>query len=207
MSSSVKEYFGNVKNAVVSIFEGLSVTLSYCVRKPVTIQYPDRIPKPVEEMLPESYRGFIEPDIAICTGCGLCQRTCPIGVIGVDVERDPETKARFLVRFDTDLSRCMFCGLCVEACPTGALQHTNEFEASTASIINLFMRYVKPGERHPVYKPVKGEEAVRRPVGEAFREIRREWDADAPLDPKTVRGKIRWKPQINLEESHESGQR
>ena len=149
--------------------------------------------------------GLIEIDLGKCTGCGLCQRTCPIGVIGIDVERNPETKSRSLVRFDTDIARCMFCGLCVEACPTGALKHTNEFEASTANVINLVMRYVKPGEKHQVFKPVKGEDPVRRKIGEAFKEIVKEWDAPAPLNPQETRGKVRWNPQPIKEEPNESG--
>ena len=37
-------YFRNIKEAVTSIAEGLAVTASHMIRKPFTIEYPDRLP-------------------------------------------------------------------------------------------------------------------------------------------------------------------
>jgi Fe-S-cluster-containing hydrogenase component 2 len=54
----------------------------------------------------------LEVDHALCVGCDLCQRYCPIGVVGVD----------------PDLKKAVKCDLCqgdprcVAACPTGALE-------------------------------------------------------------------------------------
>jgi formate hydrogenlyase subunit 6/NADH:ubiquinone oxidoreductase subunit I len=37
-------YFQHIKQAVATIFDGMAVTASHMIRKPYTIQYPDRIP-------------------------------------------------------------------------------------------------------------------------------------------------------------------
>ncbi|MCH7911762.1 MAG: NADH-quinone oxidoreductase subunit I, partial [Deltaproteobacteria bacterium] len=54
------EYFKNIKDTVFTIFEGMTITFSHFLRRPMTIQYPDRIEKPVQETLPLRYRGILE---------------------------------------------------------------------------------------------------------------------------------------------------
>ena len=65
-------YIKNIFETVTTIFEGMAITLSHLVRRPMTIQYPDRIDKPVQETLPLRYRGILEVDMDICTGCLAC---------------------------------------------------------------------------------------------------------------------------------------
>jgi len=196
----IKQYFKNIKNACVSIFEGMAVTFSYMFRKPVTIQYPDRTPKPVPDMLPPGFRGILEVDTGICTGCLACMKRCPIGTIYIETERDAETKKNYLTRFDIDVARCMVCGLCTEVCPTNAIRHATEFEASTANVINLLMQYVKPGEKVPVYKISKEEEPKGQPQNEPYRQIKKTWDAKPAVAADTVRGPVRWKTRLKAEE-------
>ena len=193
MVVALKNYFLNIQKAAFSIFEGLAVTLSYMVRKPMTIQYPDRIPIPVPEMLPSGYRGVLESDTSICTICMACMKRCPIGVIHIENERDLETKKNYLTRFDIDIARCMVCGLCTEVCPTGAIRHSTEFESSSGSVINLVLHYVPPGTKVAAYKQVKGEEAKGLPQNEPFRRVRKAWNAPTAISPESVRGKVRWK--------------
>ena len=71
-------YLGNIIDTVTSIFEGLAVTFSHFVRKPFTVQYPDRMGIRVQDTLPFRYRGILEVDLEICTGCLACERACPI---------------------------------------------------------------------------------------------------------------------------------
>lgn len=156
MSTAVARYFGNIWTAASSFYEGLSVTLSWLFRRPMTIQYPDKIEKPIEEQLPERYRGILEVDIRYCIGCSACMRTCPIDCITVEVAKHPESGTRMLTRFDIDISKCMFCGLCVEVCPTGCLHHTTLFEGTNGRIENLILRYV--GTPVEPFKLKKGEE-------------------------------------------------
>ncbi|HEX7624358.1 MAG TPA: NADH-quinone oxidoreductase subunit I, partial [Anaeromyxobacteraceae bacterium] len=138
-------YFGNMKETVQSFWHGLSITLSYLMRRPITTQYPDRTELPVRDMLPPRYRGFLEVDSSICTGCQACERACPIGCIQINLEKDAQNpKQRVVSQFDIDEAKCMFCGLCVEPCPTGAIQHTREFEATQRSVRNLTFRWADP---------------------------------------------------------------
>jgi formate hydrogenlyase subunit 6/NADH:ubiquinone oxidoreductase subunit I len=139
--SGLAEWFRDVHRSVASILEGLGVTMSWMFRRPITIQYPDKIDKPVQEMLPEGYRGVLEVDVRLCTGCLLCSKTCPITCIDLEVSKN-EAGGRDITRFDIDISRCMYCGLCSEACASGALAHTPEFEASSPDIRQLNLHFV-----------------------------------------------------------------
>lgn len=163
-SKGVRRYFKDIKDAVTTIFEGMSVTCSHFVRKPYTIQYPDRVPVRVQDTLPFRYRGILEVDLEICTGCLACERACPIDCIVIDAPKDQKTKEMLLTRFDIDIAKCMYCGLCSEVCPTGSIHHTTEFEGADFSLESMIRRFVKApvvaykakkdGETDPVVAPM-----------------------------------------------------
>ena len=181
MIARVKQYSANIGRAASTIFEGMAVTLSYMVRKPMTVQYPDRVEKPVKETLPERYRGFLEVDMGICGACMGCVRACPIECIAIETEKHPEHK-RVMTRFDIDIAKCMYCGLCTEACPHGAIRHTPEFEAGTANLSNLVFRFIEGDFVVPV-KMTKGEKPETVPIGSIASRLIREWNAPAPQLP------------------------
>jgi NADH-quinone oxidoreductase chain I len=177
MSGAATDYFRNIWSASSSIFEGLVVTFANMLRKPITIQYPDRTEKPVHEMLPERYRGFVECDPGICTACKLCEQACPIDCIAIVVSKNAEGQ-RGMTEFAVDIGKCMYCGLCVEPCPTGAIRMTTQFEAATENYDDLVLRYIPEGE---FVLPAKAKQALelptpprgelaRKAVGRAIRE-------------------------------------
>ena len=187
----VSNYVGNIKNTVTSAWEGMSVTLSYMFRRPMTVQYagpeaaarfPDAL---VQHTLPSRYRGFLEVDMDICTACQACERACPIHVIAIEIEKDPAApKNRVMTRFDIDEAKCMYCGLCVEPCPTGAIQHTREFEGSQRILSNMVLRFVDPARPIAPYKPPKGATAYPRVMlGEITRGLTKKWDSHPPPFP------------------------
>jgi len=184
MALSAREYAVTVKDTVQSIWHGMSITLSYLLRRPVTVQYPDRTPLPVRDMLPPRYRGFLEVDPLICTGCQACERACPILCIQITLEKDPANpKQRMVSQFDIDEAKCMYCGLCVEQCPTGSIQHTREFEGSVRNIRNLTFRWADPAHPFPIYKVDKNAEYYPRvPLGSLVRAMMesRPWNAPPP---------------------------
>lgn len=156
--SAVRKYFKNIYQLFYSILEGMAVTLSYLFRRPMTIQYPYKLDKPMDEIIPDRFRGILGVDLRYCIACLLCQTTCPIACIAIDVERNPETKERFITRFDIDISKCMFCGLCVEVCSTGTLHHSKIFNGTSRHVENLVLEFVDTPVR-PFVKP-KSEEDI-----------------------------------------------
>jgi NADH-quinone oxidoreductase subunit I len=112
-------------------------------RPPTTVQYPDRLPRPLVDTLPERYRGFLEVDLATCTGCKACERDCPINVIAIDLEKLPEAEGgqRVMTRFDIDMAKCCYCNLCTIPCPTECLQMTPKYENSVYNRANLLYHY------------------------------------------------------------------
>ncbi|HJZ87838.1 MAG TPA: 4Fe-4S dicluster domain-containing protein [Polyangia bacterium] len=179
-----RSYFGNILQSAKSVLEGMAVTFSYMFRKPITTQYPDRVPVPVADTLPERYRGFLEVDMDICIACKQCERDCPINCIVIDLVKREDGK-RGMTRFDIDMGKCMYCGICVEACPiesqspgdtevSKCIRMTREFEAATEDFNTLTFRFIRPGDFVIPYKPKKGagiEPSRRR--GEIAREVKR----------------------------------
>ncbi|HAN44417.1 MAG TPA: 4Fe-4S ferredoxin [Ruminococcaceae bacterium] len=79
--------------------------------KPATTQYPA---KPCE-YTPRT-RGKIEIEIEKCIFCGMCQRKCPTGAIGVE---------RAQKKWQIERFSCIQCGACVEVCPKKCLEMNN----------------------------------------------------------------------------------
>jgi NADH-quinone oxidoreductase subunit I len=149
-------YFRHLREAVTSIFDGMAVSASHLIRRPYTIQYPDRIPVRVQDTLPFRYRGILDVDMEICTGCLACDRACPIDCIAIAIEKNAQTREIIISQFDIDIAKCMYCGLCSEVCPTGSIHHTTEFEGADFSLESLIRRFIT--EPVIAYKAKKGPE-------------------------------------------------
>ena len=161
LEAAMRRYFKNIYHSLHSITEGMAVTMSYMFRRPATIQYPNKLEKPLENQLSDRFRGILQVDINYCIGCRVCENTCPIDCIAITTEKNKETKKRFLTRFDIDISKCMYCGLCSENCSTSAIYHTKVFNGISRDIENLIIRFVdKPTA---LYKLPKGSDPMDTP--------------------------------------------
>jgi NADH-quinone oxidoreductase subunit I len=190
------DYFQHFKEALATIFDGMAVTASHMIRKPYTIQYPDRIPVRVQDTLPFRYRGILDVDLEICTGCLACDRACPIDCIAMAIEKNAQTREIIISQFDIDIAKCMYCGLCSEPCPTGAIHHTTEFEGSDYSLESLIRRFV--AEPIVAYKPKKGPEPdpdVAQLLERGMKYVD-EWAQPAVDKPPTIKPAAAVKPAI-----------
>src|SRR3970040_3194546 len=149
-------YLRDIFETVVTIFEGLSITFSHLVRRPMTLQNRDVIDRPVQEPLPKRYRGHLEVDMEICTNCKACERECPITCIAITDSEEPNKK-RWMTQFDIDLAKCIYCGTCSEVCPTGSIRHSQEFEGACYNPAAMARHFVLDSPVAP-FKPAKGGE-------------------------------------------------
>ncbi|MBI4283933.1 MAG: NADH-quinone oxidoreductase subunit I [Chloroflexi bacterium] len=99
------------------ITKGLTVTVKYLLRHPITTQYP-------EQRLNTSRR--IRGNELIwsqkkCTGCSTCAKTCPQGAIEIVTSTNLGENKYVVEKYQVDTGYCIQCALCVEACPFEAL--------------------------------------------------------------------------------------
>jgi hydrogenase-4 component H len=93
------------------------------------------LPYPAAPHDPEpGFRGKLAVAADKCFGCGGCANVCPAGVI---VIRDTAQLTRVLEFF---WCRCTYCGRCQEVCPESAITLTQEFETSTDSAGDMYIR-------------------------------------------------------------------
>lgn len=135
----LKEYIGNIVEAVTTTAKGMRITAKYGVnpKEEVTLQYPEE-----RWQVPERYRGFLHNDIKRCTSCQMCVRICPVDCISLEAVRGAD-KRFVLVSYDINIGRCMYCGLCVEACPTKSLTHTSGYEKASLERGELILHFVE----------------------------------------------------------------
>ncbi len=132
----MKEYFGNIYTALVTIFIGMKVTLKHMFVPSVTIQYPD-----VKPQLPDRERNRLYVNMDDCIGCDQCARACPVNCIEIETTKSLPTedlgktsngkkKVLWVTHFTIDLAKCCYCQLCVYPCPTECIYMTDVYEFS-----------------------------------------------------------------------------
>ena len=131
----MRDWIRNVRLAVLTISQGMYITLWYMLqtfrRQTYTqhYEYPEK-PVPVKPR----YRGFHRFDLTTCIGCDKCARACPVDCIYIDKEKATAPLKGFKVTgFKIDYTKCMFCALCVDPCPVDCIYMGSTFDQSTFS--------------------------------------------------------------------------
>lgn len=146
-------YWGNIKEAVGSLYEGLILSLRHLweareSRTPigiddknyfeqdtgiVTLQYPNE-----SFPVPDNGRYRLHNEIDDCIVCDKCAKICPVNCIEIEPVRaidedlgktsDGTPKRIYAAKFDIDMGKCCFCGLCTTVCPTECLTMTKAYD-------------------------------------------------------------------------------
>lgn len=74
---------------------------------------------------PSPFRGLIEQDVGLCTGCTTCAIVCSPKAISFTKEHDTGITWNFFA------GQCSFCGLCVQYCPTHAITNPGKLPPVT----------------------------------------------------------------------------
>lgn len=135
---------------VQSLWAASTTTLPYLfgkgdLVKEITEQYPDPVSSRTVDDLPPRTRGLLQNDMHKCTGCGKCQKICPVGCIQIETEEGVFPEDKWVSVFDIDFSKCVFCSLCVDVCEPVSLTHSAKFEAAEADTRDLIFHYGRGG--------------------------------------------------------------
>lgn len=137
---AVTEMINRAKNFAVgawSLVKGLSVTLKYCFRPAVTVQYPrQKLP------MTERFRGFVGLHPEKCIVCSQCVKICPTACLAISSTL--QDKKKTLETFRHNMELCCFCGLCSQVCPTGAIIMTNGYEMTVYDRRKLDINLLDP---------------------------------------------------------------
>jgi NADH-quinone oxidoreductase subunit I len=121
-------YFRDVRVGVVTVLQGMWVTLKHVFEPHITVQYPQE----TVTMYPRT-RVMLVNHAEICGYCLGCKRACPVDlftIVGARAEAgedlgilpDGKPKKMHILEFKIDMAKCIYCGLCVDACDTGSLR-------------------------------------------------------------------------------------
>ncbi|MBV9122414.1 MAG: 4Fe-4S binding protein [Planctomycetes bacterium] len=154
----MREWFRNVYLAIVTVAQGMYVTLWYFfqtykrkrafqfVRPDLEVggtftqhfEYPE-LPVPVKPR----YRGFHRFDLSTCIGCDKCARACPVDCIYIEKIKNPVGKGFRVNGFKTDYTKCMFCALCVDPCPVDCIFMGSTYDLSCYSRDGCIVDFAK----------------------------------------------------------------
>ncbi len=151
---SIIKYFGEIFGGFITLIKGMMITGRYFFTpwKNVTQQYPENR---ATLKIADRFRGEVvmphnENNEHKCTGCGLCELSCPNGTIEIiskTVVGEDGKKKKAIDKHIYHLGMCTFCNLCIRACPSNAIVMSQEFEHSVWDRAQLTKVLNKPGSK------------------------------------------------------------
>src|SRR4028119_2088185 len=154
-------WFGNVKEGIVSSWQGLKVSVKHIFearksRTPIGIANPEYFDQqtgivtlkyPYEALpVPDNGRYRLHNEMEDCIVCDKCAEICPVDCIEIEAVKSPEEIRKtsdghsvrlYAAKFDIDMAKCCFCGLCTTVCPTECLTMTKTYDFSERVLDNL----------------------------------------------------------------------
>jgi formate hydrogenlyase subunit 6/NADH:ubiquinone oxidoreductase subunit I len=141
-------------HSILFILQKIKTQLKH---SPITVEYPF-VTKPIFNFSRVKIKNRFEE----CTGCGDCEKLCPVNAIKIegDFYSTYSKKAKTLsgndivremTSFQISYDTCIFCGICVTKCPTSSLHFDKEFvigASETRLLVHNLMKEPK--------SPVKG---------------------------------------------------
>jgi NADH-quinone oxidoreductase subunit I len=151
---SIISYITEILKGVWTLLTGMKVTAKYFFTpwKHVTQQYPENR---LTLKIADRFRGEVimphnENNEHKCTGCGICEISCPNGSIEIITKTlmtEEGKKKRAIDQHIYHLGMCTFCNLCVKACPTGAIVMGQKFEHAVWDRSKLTKVLNQPGSK------------------------------------------------------------
>jgi NADH-quinone oxidoreductase subunit I len=147
-------YIAEIFNAIWSLLTGMKVTAKYFFTpwNNVTQQYPEN--RDTLKMF-ERFRGEVvmphyENNEHKCTGCGICEISCPNGsieIISKTIVTAEGKKKKVIDKHIYNLGMCTLCNLCIRACPSDAIVMAQTFEHAVWDRSKLIKVLNQPGSQ------------------------------------------------------------
>jgi NADH-quinone oxidoreductase subunit I len=151
---SFLNYIAEIFNGIWTLLTGMKVTAKYFFTpwKNVTQQYPEN--RETLKMF-ERFRGEVvmphdENNQHRCTGCGICEISCPNGsieIISKTILTEDGKKKKVIDKHIYNLGMCTLCNLCIRSCPSSAIFMDQTFEHAVWDRSKLIKVLNKPGSQ------------------------------------------------------------
>ena len=142
------KYFRDILEGFWSLVVGMSITIRYAFKKPVTVIYPkERIPMkrfkgPIAFVVDEKNGDHK------CIACNACIKTCPSRCMSLEAGKSAVDGKRVLTDFKVNYMLCSLCSLCIDVCPTDALKHDDpNYDMVSLTKRELVMDLLEPFEK------------------------------------------------------------
>ena len=142
------QYLKDLIEGAWSLVVGMSITIRYFFKKPVTVIYPkERIPikrfkGPIAFVVGEKTNDHL------CIACNACIKICPSRCMSLEAQKSAIDGKRVLTDFKVNYMLCSLCSLCIDVCPTDALKHTDgDYDIVSTGQKELIMDLLEPFEK------------------------------------------------------------